>query len=74
MADTAPAKAEQPAQMHDARAERPSIIGPDSGPEAPFPLRMGGKVVSGFGRGSKEVRPHLMIPLLSFVCKLQDLN
>jgi hypothetical protein len=36
---------------------RPSIIGPDSGPEAPFPLRMKGKVVSGFGRGSKDVRP-----------------
>jgi riboflavin kinase len=35
---------------------RPTIIGPDSGPEAPFPLRMKGKVVSGFGRGSKEVR------------------
>lgn len=39
----------------DGRASRPSIIGPDSGPESPFPLRMGGKVVSGFGRGSKEV-------------------
>jgi hypothetical protein len=36
---------------------RPQIIGPDSGPEPPFPLRMGGKVVSGFGRGSKEVCP-----------------
>ena len=36
-------------------AERPQIIGPDSGPEPPFPLRMGGQVVSGFGRGSKEV-------------------
>jgi len=36
---------------------RPQIIGPDSGPEPPFPLRMGGKVVSGFGRGSKEVIP-----------------
>jgi hypothetical protein len=34
---------------------RPTIIGPDSGPESPYPLRMGGKVVSGFGRGSKEV-------------------
>ena len=34
---------------------RPTIIGPDSGPDSPFPLRMGGKVVSGFGRGSKEV-------------------
>jgi riboflavin kinase len=35
---------------------RPKIIGPDSGPEPPFPLRMKGKIVSGFGRGSKEVR------------------
>jgi len=34
---------------------RPLIIGEESGPEAPFPLRMGGKVVSGFGRGSKEL-------------------
>lgn len=34
---------------------RDKIIGTDAGPEAPFPLRMHGKVVSGFGRGSKEV-------------------
>ncbi|KAM3065179.1 riboflavin kinase [Clarireedia jacksonii] len=34
---------------------RPMIVGPDSGPEPPFPLRMEGKVVSGFGRGSKEL-------------------
>ncbi|PQE07651.1 Riboflavin kinase protein [Rutstroemia sp. NJR-2017a BBW] len=34
---------------------RPMIVGPDSGPEPPFPLRMKGKVVSGFGRGSKEL-------------------
>uniref|UniRef100_L2G9Q1 Riboflavin kinase n=1 Tax=Colletotrichum fructicola (strain Nara gc5) TaxID=1213859 RepID=L2G9Q1_COLFN len=33
---------------------RPLIVGPDSGPEAPFPLKMEGKVISGFGRGSKE--------------------
>jgi hypothetical protein len=39
---------------------RPKIIGPESGPEPPFPLRMKGKVVSGFGRGSKEV-PELFI-------------
>ncbi|KAF4632728.1 hypothetical protein G7Y89_g5401 [Cudoniella acicularis] len=37
------------------RAPRPAIIGPDSGPEAPFPLRMEGEVISGFGRGSKEL-------------------
>lgn len=36
---------------------RASIIGPSSGPEAPFPLRMRGAVEKGFGRGSKEVRP-----------------
>lgn len=34
---------------------RPMIIGPDSGPEEPFPLKMKGLVVKGFGRGSKEV-------------------
>ncbi|KAH8601213.1 hypothetical protein B0O99DRAFT_681245 [Bisporella sp. PMI_857] len=37
------------------REPRPSIIGPDSGFEAPYPLRMNGQVVSGFGRGSKEL-------------------
>jgi len=34
---------------------RPLIVGPDSGPEPPFPVRMEGKVISGFGRGSKEL-------------------
>jgi len=34
---------------------RPLIVGPDSGPEPPYPLQMEGKVVSGFGRGSKEL-------------------
>lgn len=34
---------------------RPSIVGPDTGPEPPFPYRMEGKVISGFGRGSKEL-------------------
>ncbi len=47
--------AEKEEPKADGRASRPSIIGPDSGPEAPYPLRMGGEVVSGFGRGSKEV-------------------
>ena len=36
-------------------AGRPSVVGDDAGPEPPFPLRMEGKVISGFGRGSKEV-------------------
>ncbi|RYP21287.1 hypothetical protein DL767_009301 [Monosporascus sp. MG133] len=34
---------------------RPEIVCPDSGPEPPYPLRMEGKVISGFGRGSKEL-------------------
>ncbi|QUC21121.1 uncharacterized protein UV8b_05364 [Ustilaginoidea virens] len=34
---------------------RPSIVGPPDGPEPPFPYVMQGKVISGFGRGSKEL-------------------
>ena len=34
---------------------RPMVVGPESGPEAPYPLRLEGPVVKGFGRGSKEV-------------------
>ena len=36
-------------------AERPRIVYTDNGPEAPYPLQMEGEVISGFGRGSKEV-------------------
>ncbi|KAH9208462.1 hypothetical protein DL95DRAFT_449842 [Leptodontidium sp. 2 PMI_412] len=46
---------QEEAPKADGRASRAQIIGSDSGPEAPFPLRMTGKVVSGFGRGSKEL-------------------
>lgn len=35
--------------------KRPLIVGPESGPEAPYPLQMEGQVIKGFGRGSKEV-------------------
>ncbi|KAJ4150134.1 hypothetical protein LMH87_010899 [Akanthomyces muscarius] len=34
---------------------RPAVVGADAGPEAPYPLQMEGKVISGFGRGSKEL-------------------
>lgn len=37
---------------------RPSIVGDDAGPTAPYPYQMEGKVISGFGRGSKEVSHH----------------
>ncbi|KAL1842651.1 hypothetical protein VTJ49DRAFT_4562 [Mycothermus thermophilus] len=34
---------------------RPLIVGDPSGPSPPYPLRMEGRVISGFGRGSKEL-------------------
>ncbi|KAK4222096.1 riboflavin kinase [Podospora fimiseda] len=36
-------------------SSRPLLIGDPSGPSAPFPLRMSGPVIAGFGRGSKEL-------------------
>ncbi|KAM0707883.1 hypothetical protein Q7P35_004532 [Cladosporium inversicolor] len=43
---------------------RDPTAGPDSGPEAPFPLRLDGKVIKGFGRGSKELGiPTANIPI-----------
>ena len=44
--------------------ERAPLAGPDSGPAAPFPLRLSGPVVKGFGRGSKELQiPTANIPI-----------
>ncbi|KAL2853412.1 riboflavin kinase-domain-containing protein [Aspergillus pseudoustus] len=34
---------------------RPQVSGPDTGPESPFPIRLSGPVIKGFGRGSKEL-------------------
>ena len=34
---------------------RPLIIGSSTGPEPPFPLQMEGKVIHGYGRGSKNL-------------------
>lgn len=34
---------------------RPLIVGPSSGPQEPYPLQMEGKVIHGYGRGSKEL-------------------
>ncbi|MCJ1316495.1 riboflavin kinase [Xylographa vitiligo] len=43
---------------------RPLTTGPPSGPEAPFPLKLSGKVVKGFGRGSSELGiPTANIPI-----------
>ncbi|KAK5046400.1 riboflavin kinase [Exophiala bonariae] len=35
--------------------ERDQFAGPESGPEAPFPIKLQGPVIKGFGRGSKEL-------------------
>ena len=35
---------------------RDPVAGPDAGPEPPFPIKLFGPVIRGFGRGSKEVR------------------
>nr|POE49020.1 riboflavin kinase [Quercus suber] len=43
---------------------RPQTTGPDAGPEPPFPLKLSGKVIKGFGRGSSELGiPTANIPL-----------
>jgi riboflavin kinase len=34
---------------------RDPVAGPDRGPEPPYPIRLSGPVIKGFGRGSKEV-------------------
>src|SRR5204863_516768 len=43
---------------------RPPTAGPDAGPAPPYPLRLSGTVVTGFGRGSKELGiPTANIPI-----------
>lgn len=46
------------------RPDRPRdpVTGPDEGPESPYPIRMSGPVIKGFGRGSKEVPLSLSNP------------
>ncbi len=41
--------------MNRMAAER-RLAGPDSGPEPPYPVKMEGRVISGFGRASEEVK------------------
>ncbi|TKA42512.1 hypothetical protein B0A54_06962 [Friedmanniomyces endolithicus] len=48
--------------QHD--SPRPLVTGPDDGPRPPYPLRLDGKVIKGFGRGSSELAiPTANIPL-----------
>ncbi|KAF2405179.1 riboflavin kinase [Trichodelitschia bisporula] len=43
---------------------RDAVAGPDEGPAPPFPVKLGGPVIKGFGRGSRELGiPTANIPL-----------
>lgn len=50
--------------MRAPATERPLTVGPVNGPSLPFPLRLSGPVIKGFGRGSKELQiPTANIPV-----------
>ncbi|KAH8144546.1 uncharacterized protein LAJ45_11443 [Morchella importuna] len=50
--------------MRAPATERPLTSGPEGGPSSPFPLRLSGPVIKGFGRGSKELQiPTANIPI-----------
>lgn len=50
--------------MRAPATERPLTAGATEGPEDPFPLRLSGPVIKGFGRGSKELQiPTANIPI-----------
>ncbi|KAK8147613.1 riboflavin kinase [Beauveria asiatica] len=55
-------------------SDRPAIVGEDAGPEPPYPLRMEGKVISGFGRGSKEdfYDAHMRLLITGFIREEKD--
>ncbi|CAG8951242.1 hypothetical protein HYFRA_00007990 [Hymenoscyphus fraxineus] len=49
-----------------ARQPRDEIVGAVTGPEKPYPLRMEGEVIAGFGRGSKDLGiPTANLPVAS---------
>ena len=37
------------------KGPRDTVAGPEGGSEPPFPIRLSGPVIKGFGRGSREV-------------------
>jgi riboflavin kinase len=53
-------------ELYD-RYSRPHVVGPDDKPEAPFPLKISGPVIAGFGRGSSDLGiPTANIPQQKF--------
>ena len=53
---------------------RPAVAGSPTGPEPPFPIRLSGPIIKGFGRGSKEVKILIMPFILHFVFLFFDLS
>ncbi|KAJ5101521.1 hypothetical protein NUU61_003743 [Penicillium alfredii] len=54
---------------------RDPVTGPDTGPEPPFPVRLSGPVIKGFGRGSKDLGiPTANIPADDLSEKYPDLT
>ncbi|KAJ5102795.1 hypothetical protein N7532_003324 [Penicillium argentinense] len=54
---------------------RDPVAGPDNGPEPPFPVRLSGPVIKGFGRGSKDLGiPTANIPADDLSEKYPDLQ
>ncbi|KAJ5934524.1 hypothetical protein N7466_004071 [Penicillium verhagenii] len=54
---------------------RSPVAGPDTGPDAPFPIRLSGPVIKGFGRGSKDLGiPTANIPADDLSEKYPDLT
>lgn len=61
---TAPAPVPPTAKLSSGLPRAVNPIGPTSGPESPYPLKIEGPVVKGFGRGSKELNiPTANIPV-----------
>ncbi|KAI9835006.1 MAG: hypothetical protein M1819_002729 [Sarea resinae] len=68
MGDTPKAKAPKPPP-----GPRDLYAGPPDGPESPYPIKVRGKVVKGFGRGSKELGfPTANIPITSLLSTLPN--
>ncbi|TFK56102.1 riboflavin kinase [Heliocybe sulcata] len=54
-AETVQERPSAPIRTETSRRNRPAVVGPESGPEPPFPIPLSGAVQRGFGRGGKDL-------------------
>ncbi|EPQ59584.1 riboflavin kinase [Gloeophyllum trabeum ATCC 11539] len=54
-AETVQERPAVPVRTETSRRNRPQVVGPESGPEPPFPIQLEGAVQHGFGRGGKDL-------------------